>query len=618
MESMTDPQNLTAQAWKNAEALVEHFEQAVRSDSPPQQLLDDLVNRLRITAGAQSVSLSVTDGDRIETLARSGVAIRNEMEGEKEGKSGTDDQRLMVDRELLSGMRLSLDMRLAEPVSLAVRGPLDELSEALLDLCGGLYLRTQVSDLRLRLHQRTDRDQLIDRLYEGLSLPESFTAIAATIAADETIDRVSLLRRKFSNLQLIASSHRGVIDRRARQVQLLERSIGEVAATQDQSSPDTPWSFDFENGQGVSGDSKTLVTYLEESGCQELHCEGTKNVVLILERFRSYEDALPLAMILDPIGPSVRLAINRAIERDDAGWTLITNRITGRMNRSTLTYGAVAVVLILLASILIRVPLQIPVTGKVVAAVSNRLYAPAEGVVDRVLVRDGELVNKGTPLIRLRSPELELQQRTLQGALATSRTRLDSLQVSRTGRRSDEDRKPSSIDQRVLEAEIEGLETQLSLIEKQQSELLIISPIDGQVNRWDLRSSLMARPVAVGQHLVNVISVSAGWKVQLDIPDKNVGYLLDQQQQQPCAVSFRLRSDATVVHTGTIEKLSDVANVDPQGKSIVLATLSFQTSDVSQIRDGATVLALVDCGDHPLGFVWFRGLIEWWRSSSWF
>ncbi|MFK8113998.1 MAG: hypothetical protein AB8B91_17480, partial [Rubripirellula sp.] len=227
-----------------------------------------------------------------------------------------------------------------------------------------------------------------------------------------------------------------------------------------------------------------------------------------------------------------------------------------------------------------------------------------------------------TPLLILRSPQLDLQQRNLQASLATARTRLESLVALRTRSSSQTKRAPSSsAEENVIETEIAGIAKQLQLIQEQQAALTICSPADGIVDRWDLRPSLTARPVTHGQYLLDVVSESKGWNVELLVPDENIQYVLDQQRNESCSVAFRLRSDAANVHDGAIESIADVAHVDSRGKSMVRAVvpLPSQSTDKgssSVLRHGASVLAHIDCGERSLGFVWTRSVIEWWRTNA--
>lgn len=598
MVGMTDSHPSSDPSWDNAVALIEHFERSVRAGAAADSL-DDLVVRLRSTAGAQSVSLITADTERSITIARSGVTIQVALDQQ-------DPKRLVTTRVLAPDTTLNLDLRFETPLAWASRQHLRELCEALLDLAAGVYLQAQVDQLKQQLATQHDRDQWIESLYEGQSLHDSFARIANSLAHKISVDRVSLLRMDQLRAELIASSNQATIDRRASQVRLLEEVVAESVSGQNQ--------FTYPEGSTKSV-SSTVKAYIDQSGCQQIHLEVVPqaNVVIALERFTTTADSKPLEALIAPFRQPMYHAIGVASHRDRVEWSQFAGLLTNAVRQTKTVYLLAGCCVVLLGVMLIQIPLKIPVDGKVIAAKSHRIYAPAEGIVSEVLVNDGDLVPSGLPLVQLRSPALDLQQRTIEAALATTMTRLDALKVSR------EERQPThSADEKVLQSEITGLESQLELIRQRQSELLVTSPIAGRVDGWELRTDLISRPVAVGQYLLSVVADADDWKVQLSVPDQNVGYLLRQQRLDRCNVAFRLRSDATVMHHSAIESIADSAQIDASGKSVVHATMPFPTDVATQVREGATVIAQVDCGNRPVGFVWLRGLIEWWRSTSWF
>ncbi len=67
-----------------------------------------------------------------------------------------------------------------------------------------------------------------------------------------------------------------------------------------------------------------------------------------------------------------------------------------------------------------------------------------------------------------------------------------------------------------------------------------------------------------------------------------------------------------------IEQIAEVANLKAMGQSIVPAKFSMQSGKDDELRDGATVIAQVECGQYSLGFVSLRSLIQWYRSNPWF
>jgi hypothetical protein len=159
-------------------------------------------------------------------------------------------------------------------------------------------------------------------------------------------------------------------------------------------------------------------------------------------------------------------------------------------------------------------------------------------------------------------------------------------------------------------------------VDQQIAALKIVSPIDGHVDRWNLQQTLAARPVSHGQYLAEVVSTQSGWLIELDLPDQHSRYVLDQQDRQACRCTFRLSSGSQTVYEGTVQRIAKVAHLDPRGRSMIRLVVPYDPSgangpsDAEDFRVGSMVLAKVHCGNRSLGFVWFRGLIEWTRRQT--
>jgi hypothetical protein len=460
-------------------------------------------------------------------------------------------------------------------------------------------------------------------LHDGIGLADSFASIASAVASAISVDRVTLLRPKSSRYRLIAASTQTKVDRGQRQVRFLER-LTETATRQSSC-------FSFKVGEPGDPNAKVcdvLDEYLDHSGCREILVESIVNeqaepiAAMVLERFRiPTDDPRSIASRLAPLRQPVRDAVRSAIDRENASWGLIASRLVGKSRQSSVGYAAIGLSLVVLASCLIPATLKIPVQGRLVAAKRSHVFAPSEGIVAEVPVRNGQQVQQGDTLLAMHSPGLDLQKRHLEGALSTAQVRLNSLLAQRSdgGGGARRDREMSlSAEEQVLKTEIVGLEKQLQLLRQQHAGLTITSPIDGQVDCWDLQRSLTARPVKHGQLLLDVISSSDGWIIELDLPEKNVNYVLDAQRREPCRFTFRLRSNPTTIHEGSIEQIADVAHLSPQGRSIIRTTSRLGSDAPGELRHGTTVIAQIHCGRHPLGFVWLRGLIQWFRTQAWF
>ena len=661
---MPNPTHRNDGIWKDAEALIERVELAARGNAGPTAFFDDLVEGLRLTTHASAVTLSVAQNteaqnteaqnteaqnaevqaEEVVLLARSGVQLHaTDANGNSVHASrvpvnettsdftshcrwfdGEFGSQLNICQRLQAARWLQLDFSFDKTLDFSLREPIGELAEVLLDLTAPVVLRDELDDLQKRVNNRIDRDDLIRGLNQGIGLSDSFGSITTTLASACQFDRVSLLQCRAKRFRLVTTSARQKVVRRARQIRLMERLVGIVLAESD--------CFEYQVGDAAELEadvSDALEPYCNQSGFREIYIRLIRDVqsrkpvaVVVVERFQAAETQLErikqdIQTLLAPLEDAVR----DALKREDLGWGLIASRVWSPGNRNKIAGFTATLTVLVVAALFVPMELRLSVEGRVVATEQSRLFSPTEGVVSVVEVENGEKVNKGDKLLQLRSPALDLQRRTVEGSLATAETRLVSLTAMRSRGNAVSNREREAevaAEERVLRKEIEGLNAQLVLLKGQQDNLTIRSPMEGLVDRWDLTQSLQSRPVTHGQYLLDVISEGDGWTIELDLPEQHVNYVLQQQQVQPCHCSFRLRSDPTRTYEGEIAEIAGVANITTSGKSVVPATFLLKAEQMGDLRNGATVVAQVECGKYPSGFVVFRGLIQWYRSNPWF
>ncbi len=646
---MSDSLRITDHLFDDAEALVQRVEHACRVETSEQAVYEQITTELLPVSAAVTAILWVIDEGETRILARNGIGVLPDSESlhgvllpEIQSRHSTDPRcfgppfakwadplRLDSTEQLAPQTVIGLTLQFEKAMDAALSHPLCELSETILGLASGVYLRHRFGELRIAWGEQSQRDDVIDQLNAGSGFAESLGHIAATVARETGVDRTAIVRLKGSSATLLVSSTQPRVDRRARQVRLLETLVSKAIRRSDQ--------FRYVVGNPEISDTaasdplftSALEEYLNDSGCRELRIETIFDqytdagraeplAAIVLERFR-IDDAMT-SVNFDHLRVPTFAAIRRAFERAQFNWgTLASQLITGGLNRRMMSLGGV---LLLIAFALVFVPadLKIPVEGRLLTATHQRLYAPANGTVIELKVSNGQSVDQGQPLLRIRSASLDQQQRQLEGALATAQSKLAVVAAARTKSREDHrGASPNSLasaDEQVLKTEVQGLQAELDLVLRQQSELSLFSPIAGQVDRWDLQQTLSGRPVMHGQYLFDIVSDVDGWIVELDIPDIEAQYVVDAQDDGPCEVSFRLRSGPESQYHGSLEKVSDVTQFDATGRPVVRASFGIDAED-EELRFGATVIAQVHCGPRPLGFIWFRSVIQWARQIDW-
>ena len=630
---MSESLRIADHLWNDAEALVDRVEHSSRVETAQQVVFDQLTGELARLSAADSVTLLVVEHGKTTTLSRNGSATTAAVSPANGDRSPTarwiSPLCLEAQATLSPDTKLGLSLCFLHPVDGTLSQPLCELSETLLTIATTVYLRGRFAELTSRMDDQSRRDRVLDQLNQGNDLSESFAAISAVIASETGCDRVCLLSLSADRFRLIASSSQPHVDRRARQVRLLERLVKQSCDTADQ--------FDFVVGYPSDRSirfEQTLQEYVTAAGSREIRIEVVRShdetlpanrviAAIMLERFQLQDSDTAVTERFDRLRSPVQSAIRRAVQRSQISWSTLAGRLAAARTSRRTGLLACALVLLGVAVAMIPVELKIPVEGRLVAAKHQRVFAPADSVVSELLVEHGQKVSQGQELVLLRSARLDQQQRQVEGDLETAQTRLAIATATKSGasgsRGSAEHASiaTASSDEQVLKSEISGLQKQLDQINQQQSQLRITSPIDGVVDRWNLRQSLHGRPVVHGHFLMELRSLAEGWVVELDVPDSDSLYVAEAQASAPCVVTFRLRSNPDRPYRGSLRELSNAAQLDAAGNPVVPATLDFGDHQDAGVRSGATVTAKIHCGSRPLAAVWFRSLIEWSRRIDW-
>ncbi|NND97539.1 MAG: biotin/lipoyl-binding protein [Pirellulaceae bacterium] len=591
---MSDSIRLADHIWKDGESLVERLQHLRRHEAPANVIYAEATEGILAASSGSACSLWISDRESQTDLAHSGIGVFTPASSHDRSTPGVDVEsaapiatwadplHLTASERISHSERIGLWVQLEQPAEANVGRALCELAEAVLELTATVYLRDQFVSLKSQVDAQTVHDRWLRRMYDGVTLRESAAAITDAISQATMDDRVCLLRSSKRGYELIASSTQPLVDRRAQQVRLLEDLVKSVLEQHK--------SFSFTVGAPVPLEKRiqqSLDRYLLVANAKSIQIESisdarssgkeskTKQTIaaIVMENFRieSDESKRPFATITEPATAAVRLALLR----DEAVWTRMSLQLLARrfavMAGSTkwLTAGAFVLISGLLLYF-VPAELTIPVDGHLTAARQQRIFSPVDAMIVEVLVRDGQAVERGDVLVRLRSPELDRLQQSIEGDLATAQTQLAvvSIAFSSNVRSQGRDLAGAGVaaaDEKVLQSKIDGLRKQLALVQQQQDSLTLVSSIDGLVNRWDIEKALQRRPVAHGEYLVDVIAPNEGWALELDIPEQNSQYVLRQQTVQPCRCEFRLRSGADIDYQATVERVSDVAMLSQNG-----------------------------------------------------
>jgi len=276
----------------------------------------------------------------------------------------------------------------------------------------------------------------------------------------------------------------------------------------------------------------------------------------------------------------------------------------------------VSVAAVGLALLLVPADFDIQARGELQPRLRRDIFAPDDGVVSEVQAVEGREVRAGDVLVTLRKPQLEFELHRVLGDAQTARKRLAAVQAARLGPERGKSDAVERYNQLTAEEEelkelLASLAQQEQILRGQQSELVVTSPIAGQVLTWNALELLEARPVQRGQVLLAVGDLAGPWQLELRLSDDHAGYVLAAQQAagKNLDVDFLLATDPGRAYHGRIERTALATETDEVYGSHLLLTVGIDAQAVPRLRPGATVIGKIHCGRRSLGFVWFHDLI---------
>jgi multidrug efflux pump subunit AcrA (membrane-fusion protein) len=516
------------------------------------------------------------------------------------------------------------------------------------DLAADFQRNRQLRQLREREHLWQMFDRFVEQAHASLNLRTTAYTIANNARPLVGCDRISVGMFRGKRCRTLAISGADRFDPRSESVRFLEQVAAAVAKTEepfwhdDERAPCPP---QIETPLEALADETharaialiplwaEATPYSDESA-GALHRRGKPLGMLVVEKF---DDGR-----FDPAQRERILAVARhsAVALSNAhDYQSIPLRPTlealGRVRwfaqakQLPKTAAALAIaVAAILALVLIPADFNITAHGQLQPERRREVFAPADGIVDPLTVDHGDMVVKGAELGRLRRPQLDFEATRVAGEIKTAQKRLASIQSSRLAGGRDAPSTTEKLNQLTAEeeetkAQLASLMNQQKILDAQEAELELHSPLAGTVLTWNVQELLAARPVTRGQALLTVADLSGPWIVELRVPDDRIGHVLVAEDErtriksdEQLAASFLLATEPGKSHVGKVEKISLAADADKTSDkatgTTVEVTLSFDRAQIpsDELRPGATVVGKIHCGRRSLGYVWLHELWE--------
>lgn len=498
-----------------------------------------------------------------------------------------------------------------------------------------------------QLSDRAVADTFLRKLAGVRSLSEFASEIAHHGVNLLGRGRVSVLQKnasadgEWSTWRVLSITGADVIRQETEVIQQIPRVVGQMASSENAGHAQPPshvpsigqW---FTASVVASGENDALrvvnTSWFAAAGVTELRLIRVSTSVAA--------DAIPDIGILtelfpDSVKPTDSMIQLLAVECQAALVGLPAARQTGQQRPlvpgSRWQQGLVVAGLACLLFWVIPADFRIEVTGQIFPLERRRVFAPDDGVIEELLVGEAETLDSDQVMIRLRSAERELELNRLLGDLEVARARVQAIRATRSTAPGAASTTPGrqldlSSEEQQWQQRLQSLQEEQTLLEQQIAALTIRAPIAGVVYQRHLQERLAGRPVQRGQLLLEVVQPSGPWRLELQIPETDIGYVAvsgvtdaasqsEPVQQDPRGVEFCFPSQPDQTWQTTLEHLDSACHLE-NGSLTCLATARLPEVPSQWLRPGGAVTARIDCGRRSLGFVWFREVLEFWRRKS--
>lgn len=662
----------TADTWDALDHLVDELVTWSRSSAPPQTFYRETLRRVveglaakaasiweaeqngaalrcRITADSHS---DATDSDRLRLLAPAVdwslthcEALALAPNAGSEGPSpppNRSDSLLLVQPFVVDDVPLGVFVVEQRPnvEPDARRGAL-RLLATVAELAADYHRNRQRALFQRRAAEVADLEALLAAIYGDIDVGAIAYAAAHEGRRWCDMDRVAVLSFARSSACVLAVAGVESVDRRAESVRKLEQ-LAKLVAEQgrplrfpvDIASPPAPQVAQALADYVEVAEPRSLEIALLERSAE---AEASPPVgLLVVERFgpaaADSSDSAAFSERLEMLRRHTGIALANALEIEriplQRFWRSVARNsrfISRRLSKAA--FACVIVSLLIGATFLIPARLMVEASGTLQPRERREIYAPLDGIVEEILVRHGDLVTAEMPLLRLRKPELDLEQARVLGELQTAERRLAALRANRTSGAAGDAaerrrRQELAAEEEQLKLAVAGSQEQLALLQKQQADLLVRSPISGRVTTWDPERQLAGRPVARGDSLLHVADESEAWTLELAVPQRGYDDVARafRDGTAPPVVEFVVATRPEQTHVGKLVRLANAAETSTDSGTRIAGVAEFDRNDVDDEirRPGASVSAKIDCGASSLGTVSTRDVIYYLRTNWWF
>jgi len=298
----------------------------------------------------------------------------------------------------------------------------------------------------------------------------------------------------------------------------------------------------------------------------------------------------------------------------------------------------VAVASVIAALVIVPGDFELHGKGSLEAETRRGVWADVQGVVEKVLVKDGQSVDKDAHLAELSSAELDAKLSELGNRQVATSEQITSKRVALQAAGLAKDRRDELVgDIKAAEVELQSLRAQYKIHLSERDKLVVKSPIAGVVVSSKVLDELTHRPVMRGDELMTIADPNGELELEILMPEERMGHIAKadnarkarlaeiekqgsrgdrkaleaekKELERGLKVSYILATHPGQEHVGYVREMNTRAEVRGADGSTVLLRVAIDKKELTDPQLGGAATAKVYCGRRAIGYVWFHDLI---------
>lgn len=255
------------------------------------------------------------------------------------------------------------------------------------------------------------------------------------------------------------------------------------------------------------------------------------------------------------------------------------------------------VVLVLAGLTAVPVSHDVAARARIEGEQQRALVAPTDGFLKAALVRPGDVVRAGQPLVELADQDLLLDRQRWSGELGQQESAYAAAMA-----------KADRAQMVMALGRVEQARAQLAKAEAQLQRATVLAPFDGVVLQGDL-SQAVGSPVERGKPLLT-IAPDKRYRIMVDVDERDIGHVATGQAGQLALAALPWqRLPFEVRRVTPMARAVDGANVFEVEASLA--------PGAPALRPGLEGVAKIRVGERSLAWIWSHRVLDWLRLRTW-